>query len=189
MKAHTSSQQVHVGKQEISFSHVQLFVDGFADLAVYQDLERSLNEFHSRVLNEKIDSLEKKRQVWSDISKTAPLSPFAPHNRDIVTQLMVGFGFRVTRVRHPTNHHNNDESTKSLVVTARDPKGVQFIVTAPVHVVAAADKEASLVPPTQAGHGMFSQGTDKIGSMLSQAVKCSVYIMSHMIATFSFYSL
>lgn len=145
MEAYNSVTPSQEGKQEISFSHVQVYVDGFADLGAYKDLERSLNEFHRRVFNERVTSLERKRHIWSEVSKSAP-SAFVPHNRDLVTQLMVGFGFRVTRVRHPSPR----ESTKSLIVSARDPKGVQFIVTT-------LDKP-SPVTSTQ-GDGLLSQGT------------------------------
>jgi hypothetical protein len=53
--------------------------------------------------------------------------PFTPHNRDVVEQLLAGFGFRVTALRFPGIAATN---TRSVLVTSRDPQGVQILVTA-----------------------------------------------------------
>lgn len=138
--------------EAVSFSHVQLYVDRVEDLATYKALEDQLNAFSvaaaaaaalSRQTKVEEDesslqlSLEQKRQLWrsvltenntetttttTDAATTAP-SSFCPQNRDVVQQLLAGFGFRVTGARY-------DGSTRSVLVTSRDPAGVQILVTA-----------------------------------------------------------
>ena len=84
----------------ISFSHVHLYVDKVEDLQVYKDLERQANN--------------------DDFP--APEVSFVSQNRDVVKQMIVGLGFRVTRARYG--------STRSVLVTSKDPRGVQFVVSA-----------------------------------------------------------
>ena len=54
---------------------------------------------------------------------------------------MVGFGFRVTGYRYP-EQDNNRVTAKSLLVTSRDPSGIQIVVSA---ATAAASGEDYLV--------------------------------------------
>ena len=126
----------------LSFSHVQLYVDRVEDIETYKDLESSLNHFIN--LSSKDEPVEEKhddrglsraagqRKLWQPIIKTRPFSSgdqaFVSQNRDVVKQLIVGLGFRVTGYRFPTE--DNKANTRSLLVTSRDSNGVQIIVTA-----------------------------------------------------------
>jgi hypothetical protein len=53
---------------------------------------------------------------------------FVPQNCDLIKQLIVGFGFRVTGFRFPAAANN--DNTRSILVTSKDPKGVQIVVSA-----------------------------------------------------------
>lgn len=102
---------------EISFSHIHLYVDHLEDLAVYKELESKLNKFHT-------DSSTKQSSAdWDE-----GCGDFVSYNRDIVKQLLVGTGMRVTGCRYPS--FTNEECTRSVLVTSRDPSGVQFLVSA-----------------------------------------------------------
>jgi 4-hydroxyphenylpyruvate dioxygenase-like putative hemolysin len=94
---------------QVSFSHVHLYVDQVEDVAVYKQLEDKLNKGDVAVHND---------ITQEDVS-------FVAQNRDIVKQLLCGFGFRVTGARmNPTT-----SNTQSVLVTSKDPNGVQFVVT------------------------------------------------------------
>jgi hypothetical protein len=53
---------------------------------------------------------------------------FVPHSCDVIKQLIVGFGFRVTGFRFPAAA--NKANTRSILVTSKDRKGVQIVVPA-----------------------------------------------------------
>lgn len=93
---------------QVSFSHVHFYVDHVEDVNVYKQLEYSLHIGK----NDGIPHTE---------------TEFCPQNRDIIKQLVCGFGFRVTGVRR--NTPTTDTNTRSVLVTSKDPKGVQFIIT------------------------------------------------------------
>ena len=95
---------------QVSFSHVHLYVDRVEDIAVYKELEDKLN-------NLRVSS-----------SSSLPSQPFVPQNRDIVKQLLAGLGFRVTGAR--VSCDNIATNTRSVLVTSKDPEGVQFVITA-----------------------------------------------------------
>lgn len=113
----------------VAFSHVQLYVDHVEDLQVYKDLEDRLNQFAAAAAaSQDSDSLAQKKLLWrrgiagNGTTTSPPPDPFCPQNRDVVKQLLSGFGFRVTGVRYGS-------LTRSVLVTSRDPKGVQILVT------------------------------------------------------------
>ena len=108
----------------VSFSHIHLFVDHLESLRVYKELENNLNRFHTESSGLK---LEGKRQLWATLCGS-DAKPFIPQNRDIVKQLLTGFGFRVTGCRFPSE--KNPINTKSVLITSKDPNGVQILVTA-----------------------------------------------------------
>jgi hypothetical protein len=56
---------------------------------------------------------------------------FVPQNRDIVQQLIVGLGFRITATYTNSNHdlQQNHHGTH-LLLTTQDPHGVQFVISA-----------------------------------------------------------
>ena len=134
----------------ISFSHVQLYVDHVEDLQVYKALENRLNAFAEAAKD--CATLEERKRLWTK-SHTGTDNPvttsFSPENRDVVLQLLSSFGFRVTGARF-TNH------TRSVLVTSRDPKGVQILVTSAVnhHLLDAQVKEN----PFGASPGIFARG-------------------------------
>ncbi len=115
---------------KISFSHVQMYVDELEDLHVYKELEKKLNEFDAELCTQSFDGdnaaqiLEKKQHIWRDMSGEG--TDFVSHGRDIVKQLLVGFGFRVTAASYASG---NTES-RSVLVTSRDPQGIEFVITA-----------------------------------------------------------
>ena len=90
---------------QISFSHIHLYVDQVENVSVYKELEDKLN-----------DKAESSQDV------------FIPHSRDIVKQLLAGLGFRVTGARVPSDTVLTN--TRSVLVTSKDPEGVQFVITA-----------------------------------------------------------
>lgn len=94
---------------QVSFSHVQLYVDCVENISVYKALEDTLND--------NIGGIPRARD---DV--------FVPQNRDIVTQMLAGLGFRVTGARVPSDAVVTN--TRSVLVTSKDPEGVQFVVTA-----------------------------------------------------------
>jgi hypothetical protein len=129
---------------QISFSHVQIYVDHLDDLGVYKSLETSLNTLDSRLgwnANEehKDDTqvfvsaqniLQVKRSLWQSLcydgvthGEGVQQQPFVPQNRDIVKQLLVGFGMRVTGTCQ-------GDGTMSVLVTSKDSCGIQIVVTA-----------------------------------------------------------
>lgn len=90
---------------QVSFSHVHFYVDHVEDVDVYKQLEDKLNN-------------------GGDVTEND--TTFVPQNRDVVKQLLAGFGFRVTGARVDSDMSN----TKSVLVTSKDPQGVQFVVSA-----------------------------------------------------------
>jgi hypothetical protein len=111
---------------QVSFSHIQLYTDRIGDIEEYKDLEDSLNAFAKRSSSNEISD---RRKVWQSLTPSAiPDEAFVSQNRDVVKQLLVGFGFRVTGYRFP--NEDDKTNTRSLLVTSRDPNGVQIVVTA-----------------------------------------------------------
>ena len=120
-------------RPQVSFSHVHLYVDHLDDLPVYKDLEDHLNSFvksSDKPLGSDIPSQQK---LW-DATKPSYFaekdpSAFVPQNRDLVQQLLSGFGFRVTGARYAKDS-TEACNTRSVLVTSKDPSGVQFLLTA-----------------------------------------------------------
>jgi hypothetical protein len=112
----------------VSFSHVQLYADHIDDMEVYKELEQKMNRFSEAV--SKAASLEEKRSVWKSISGDTnnKMDPFVPQNRDVIKQLIVGFGFRVTAYRYPSEGCSTN--SRSVLVTSEDLRGVQLVITA-----------------------------------------------------------
>jgi hypothetical protein len=115
---------------QVKFSHIQIYVDDLDDLDVYKNLERNLCEFAAALNLEENKSLDLqgKRQLWQSIATGGGQAKrdwdeFHPQNRDVVKQLMVGFGMRVTGSHQGCG-------TKSFLVTTKDLGGVQIVVTA-----------------------------------------------------------
>jgi hypothetical protein len=135
---------------DIQFSHVHLYVDRVCEVSTYKEFEDSLNQFQEKydeeatakevMHHEEIDhrggysldvvigrqlwqSIITKRKSMDDNNNDTAAGAFASHGRDVVKQLIAGFGFRVTGC-HVTPH------TNSVVVTSKDPNGIQIVVSA-----------------------------------------------------------
>jgi hypothetical protein len=92
---------------QVSFSHIQLYVDCVENISVYKELEDTLND---------------------NIGGNSHDGVFVPQNRDIVKQLLAGLGFCVTGARVPSD--TVVTNTRSVLVTSKDPEGVQYVITA-----------------------------------------------------------
>ena len=145
----------------LAFSHVHMYVDALDDIETYKKLEEQLNELsnekgcslckggvvspNQEILSnvysiEHQEKLNVLHSAWLSITQAEDLANitenhlFATQKRDIVRQMIAGFGFRVIGARTPTLCFENDEkdpcSTISMVVTSRDTQGVQFVVSA-----------------------------------------------------------
>jgi len=130
---------------DIQFSHVHLYVDRVCEVSTYKEFEDSLNLFQEKydeateneVVNHEVDhcgtslDVDVGRRVWQSIiskrNKTDEnndkVEAFASHGRDVVRQLIAGFGFRITGCH--ANYRTN-----SVVVTSKDPNGIQIVVSA-----------------------------------------------------------
>eukprot|EP00581_Thalassiosira_minuscula_P018699 CAMPEP_0183712152 /NCGR_PEP_ID=MMETSP0737-20130205/7373_1 /TAXON_ID=385413 /ORGANISM="Thalassiosira miniscula, Strain CCMP1093" /LENGTH=775 /DNA_ID=CAMNT_0025940731 /DNA_START=4 /DNA_END=2331 /DNA_ORIENTATION=- len=117
------------------------------------------------------NDIDKGRSIWKALLRSgareedggdddddAATTAFVPHGRDVVKQLLAGFGFRITGC-HPapsdvaaaTDISENDgggirgraassSSTNSVLVTSSDPNGIQMLVTS----IANADSKVDL---------------------------------------------
>jgi hypothetical protein len=114
----------------VSFSHLQLFVDKLGSLDTYKQFEDILNQYDAAATKSSpLSSMEELRQLWESFSdEEMPNKAFVPQNRDVVKQLMAGVGFRVTGCRFPSKE--NTANTRSLLLTSRDPSGVQILISA-----------------------------------------------------------
>lgn len=135
---------------DIQFSHVHLYVDHVDDLDEYKQFEDSINKFHhdydstasssSSSSNSHDQSagqgrpmnVIKGKEIWTSIQDSIAMSPHASsesylsHGRDVVKQLIAGFGFRVTGC-YPAAHATS--ASKTVLVTSSDPKGIQIVVS------------------------------------------------------------
>lgn len=122
-------------EESVSFSHLHLHVDSVEDVAVYKEMEAGLNQLSSRIAEMQAGSAssgldtEMCRRVYDNIiGRSSPEKldeEFIPQGRDVVKQLISGLGFRVTGKRMV-----GSSNTKSVLVTTKDPNGVQIVVTA-----------------------------------------------------------
>jgi len=119
----------------VAFSHVHLYTDHIDDLSVYKELEASLASFGNSVdlkgmhlnIKEHRDNWQKDHLTSTSGTVEVDVEPieFIAQGRDVVKQLLAGLGFRITAV------YDNDigEQTRNLLVTTKDPDGVQVIVS------------------------------------------------------------
>ena len=124
----------------VSFSHVHLYVDRLEDLSSYKKLERQLNELWAsrRSANSQDDeemcSISESSATCRDQQRvTAESHDFMTQNRDVVRQMLAGFGFRITGARYPGLRDHIQTNSRSLLLTSRDPNGIQILVTAIDH--------------------------------------------------------
>lgn len=115
---------------DIQFSHVHLYVDHVADVNEYKKYEDSINKFHHEFdsyNNDVTDVITRGKDVWNTMHDASPANEgYSSHGRDVVKQLIAGFGFRVTGCYPPSGVKS---STKTVIVTSSDPKGIQIVVS------------------------------------------------------------
>lgn len=98
-------------------------------------MEGCLNEFYEK--DAAIDVNDRK-QIWRSLlsksfAKLQEEDYLINNNRDVIRQLIVGFGFRVTAIRENqtiANNNNNNHAIRTVLLSSCDPKGVQILVTA-----------------------------------------------------------
>mmetsp|Transcript_10077 Transcript_10077/g.11563 ORF Transcript_10077/g.11563 Transcript_10077/m.11563 type:complete len:744 (-) Transcript_10077:556-2787(-) len=126
-----------------SFHHVQVYAKELQSLAYYKTLEKKLNDLANsgrfdpfsggmRFLEPSAlpERIQQGRSMWKKLiedEKCGLLSDiepetYAPHQQDLVEQLIVGLGWRVTAEHVGT-------STRSLLVTSMDACGVKLVVS------------------------------------------------------------
>jgi hypothetical protein len=114
---------------QVSFSHVQLYVDNLQPLSIYTRIEDLLNAFHEQAAY--LSTVEEKAELWKSlIDVSSPVGvdgDFESHDRDVIYQLLIGCGFRITGYR---DIEQGKATTQSFLVTSKDPAGVQIVVTA-----------------------------------------------------------
>jgi len=157
-----TSDTSQVIKEQVSFSHIHIYVDHLEDIAIYKQLEQKVTHFaqtsdpyHCSTIDDNNDgsstsvqrlvmegaNINKCRSIWNEPSDgeydSESEKPFITQKRDVVKQLIMGLGFRVTGMRYPsssggdgTGDDGEAVSTRSLLLTTRDPNGVQFVVSA-----------------------------------------------------------
>jgi hypothetical protein len=131
-----SSEGAH---QELSiqYSHIQLYIDHLQPLDYYKAYEDAVNKFHheydSQKSNDKQTGLDvaKGKEIWNTIiAQTSSPCPaeeeYHSHGREVIKQLIAGFGFRITGCA-PSG---TVEGMKSVLVTSSDERGIQIVVSA-----------------------------------------------------------
>ena len=119
---------------DIQFSHVHLYVDQLCEVSAYKEFEESLTLFEKNYNDtttqvqveqqEHFLDVDRGRQLWQAITTLTPAQEaFASHGRDVVRQLIAGFGFRVTGC-------HASSKTSSVVVTSKDVNGIHIVVSA-----------------------------------------------------------
>lgn len=137
---------------QLSFSHVHLYTDKLQDVSVYKELERNVNALGQFIAHDhdngtdNHDKIGQYQNLWNEIlqkgattvttdtdataSTTHNPCTFVPQNRDIVQQLIVGLGFRITATYTNSNHDPQQQNHGThLLLTTQDPHGVQFVIS------------------------------------------------------------
>jgi len=107
------------------FDTLQFFVDELQPLSHYKAIEERLNQFATLVPFSKGSrwDVAAAREAWLKMGPSADPSTFQVHERDLVEQLLHGFGWRIT------GQHEGTE-TCSLLLSTVDPAGIRFVITA-----------------------------------------------------------
>jgi hypothetical protein len=123
---------------DIRFHHIHMYVDALKPLAEYKKMEGALNQLSSRgrfdpfsggmkfldagALPERI---EEGKRIWAEIYPEGAADPeaYSSCNQDVVEQLIVGLGWRVTA-------EYVGAETRSLLVCSADALGVKFVISA-----------------------------------------------------------
>ena len=108
----------------IQYDHLQFFVDALKPLAHYKAIEERLTSFAKllpHATGERRD-IASARKAWCKMGSASDPEAFQVHGRDLVEQLLYGFGWRITA------EHSGLE-TRSLLLSTPDPAGVRFVIT------------------------------------------------------------
>jgi hypothetical protein len=139
--AETSVATLPSASQPISalrYDHLQFFVDSLKPLSHYKAIEERLNELAERVPTEAGAPVDvaAARDAWRELGPSADPDAFQVHGRDLVEQLLYGFGWRITA------QHEGRE-TRSVLVSTVDPAGARFVITCKHGADAAPGTEAT----------------------------------------------
>jgi len=109
---------------QLSYSHVHFHCDALRSLEDYKALEDKLNRIGDPAQN----SIDYLQQRWQDVNDGVAPSPedYSPVDQDLVEQLLVGLGWRITAAY-------SGPATQTFVVSSPDAQGAQFVITAPHH--------------------------------------------------------
>merc|ERR550534_3622985 len=126
------------GMAAVSFSHVHMYCDSLKELEEYKQLEQKLNSFVEKagpaarasgsrqgadVAEGRSKWLELSGVVGNPVTGEKDPSKWTPSRQDVVEQMLVGLGWRITGVCQKGD-------TRTFVITSKDPSGVKFVVTA-----------------------------------------------------------
>ena len=116
----------------IRFSHVHVYVDHVKEIEEYKKIEDSINRFHHKFDSVNLQSkflmdANRGKEILSSMEDISPaFEGYLSHGRDIVKQLITGFGFRVTGYYPP---HGDTSTSNTVLVTSSDPTGIQIVVS------------------------------------------------------------
>ena len=106
------------------YDYLQFFVDELQSLSHYKAIEDRLNELARRVPAKEgmpVD-VAAAREEWCRMGPSADPDGYEVHGRDLVEQMLYGFGWRITA-------QHEGHQTRSLMLSTVDPAGARFIVT------------------------------------------------------------
>ena len=143
------------GLTACQYDHLQLFVDRLQPIAHYKAIEDRLNEFARFVprVEGSPAGLAAARKAWCKMGPSADPEAFQVDGRDLVEQMLYGFGWRIT------GHHEGAE-TRSLLLSTVDPSGVRFVITC--------DRSAAASPqsgPVEAAEAATAVGEVTVAEM------------------------
>ena len=130
---------------DIQFSHIHLYVDRVSSINEYKTLEASINTFYDRfdsdgnadgtssdgVHGRPLD-VKRGQKIWESLHyHTSTDAEFVSHGRDVVKQLIAGFGFRVTGCYPEVNAADGTGGSgmNTVLITSSDPEGIQIFVS------------------------------------------------------------
>jgi len=105
----------------IQYDHLQFFVDALKPLAHYKAIEERLTSF-AKLLPHARRDIAAARKAWCKMGSASDPEAFQVHGRDLVEQLLYGFGWRITA-------EHSGLGTRSLLLSTPDPAGVKFVIT------------------------------------------------------------
>jgi len=117
----------------VCFSHLHFYCDRLRPVEEYKQLERKLNDFASRDLQKDGNGFDVGlgREAWLQLREAHgdPINSVEPKDykssgQDVVEQILVGLGWRVTAAS------DEELATRTLLLTSEDQNGVKLLITA-----------------------------------------------------------